>query len=309
MKLLAVNFHYYRNEKYSSGIYPVSHTQFAQQIEALSKHYTFVGQSEIHSWIINNQYPEGNYCVITFDDGLKEQMNAFNWLKANGIPAIFYVVTKPIVEQTVLPVNKLHYIRTQFSDSELLMRIENMFPDCVKNINMEAAEQQYRYDDQNSRTIKYLLNFGLEEGKKIKFLNDCFSETVDNEAAFSSKLYMSKTDLVELAKEGMLGAHGHQHLPLAQVNYETAHLDINTSINIIEDITQIPVISFAYPYGSKVAVNESLISIFSATHIKFAFTMWRGMNTSVAGIQPLLLKRIDTNDAPGGKNNSDEFLP
>ncbi len=309
MKLLAVNFHYYRNDVYHSGIYPVSHAAFAHQIEVLSKHYTFVSQSEINLWIANDHYPEGNYCVITFDDGLKEQMNAFSWLKQNGIPAIFYVVTQPLLEEKVLPVNKLHYIRTRLTDSELISLIENEYPEKVKHIDTHAAEQQYRYDNEEGRKIKYLLNFGLEEHEKTLILNQCFQNLVDDEGTFARQLYMNKEDLIELAKEDMLGAHGHQHLPLAQVKYETAHHDILTSITLIENMTNLPVTSFAYPYGSKVAVNESLLSIFSETNVKFAFTMWRGMNISTSEINPMLLKRIDTNDAPGGKDNSDEFLP
>lgn len=306
MKLLAVNFHYYREEKYASGIYPVSNQEFARQIEVLSKQYTFIGQSDLISWINKGEYPEGNYCIITFDDGLKEQMNAFDWLVKQGIPAIFFVVSKPIMEQCVLNVNKLHYIRTKLTDKELTSYISSYYPEKVKNIDLKEASTQYRYDNDEAKMVKYLLNFSLSDKEKRSILDNCFNELVPNEAEFSKALYMDESDLNRLSRAGMLGSHGHAHLPLAKVDYQTAKEDILTSIQYLEQTTQSPIRSFSYPYGSKVAVNENLLSIFKDTHVQFAFTMWRGRNEIAQGINPYLLYRIDTNDAPGGKNYKGE---
>ena len=98
----------------------------------------------------------------------------------------------------------------------------------------------------------------------------------------------------------MLGSHGHAHIPLAQS--ENSKNDILTSINFLEQLTQKPILSFSYPYGSTAAVNASTTEHFIDTNVVFALTMWRGNNDLDKPFNPLLLNRVDTNDAPGGKN-------
>ena len=127
MNLLIVNFHYYREEQYISGIYPTTPDRFEHQIALLSKQYEFISQQTLVSWIQNEIQPTGNYCLITFDDGLKEQMKAYQWLLSKNIPAVFFIPTGPIREKYVLSVHKLQLLRTQITDEDLLKRLEASF--------------------------------------------------------------------------------------------------------------------------------------------------------------------------------------
>ncbi|MDZ4667974.1 MAG: hypothetical protein SGJ00_08825, partial [bacterium] len=119
MKLLAVNYHYFREEKYDAGIYPLSKKSLQKQIDDLAKEYTFISQSEISKLIQQQNFTSKNYCVITIDDGLKEQMDSFDFLKQLGVPCILYVPTFPIQFKKVLDVHKLHFVRTKMNDQEL----------------------------------------------------------------------------------------------------------------------------------------------------------------------------------------------
>ena len=48
MKLLVVNYHYYRNETYKSGIYPTSKKQLFKQVDAIRNNdFEFASLSEI----------------------------------------------------------------------------------------------------------------------------------------------------------------------------------------------------------------------------------------------------------------------
>jgi peptidoglycan/xylan/chitin deacetylase (PgdA/CDA1 family) len=76
MQLLAVNYHYFREEKYENGIYPLTKREFLNQIDELSKYYEFISQNDLIDKIKNKKYSNKKYCLLTFDDGLKEQMNA-----------------------------------------------------------------------------------------------------------------------------------------------------------------------------------------------------------------------------------------
>ena len=110
-----------------------------------------------------------------------------------------------------------------------------------------------------------------------------------------------------IANKGMLGNHGYAHVPLATLSIDDAKDDVLKSTDFFEKLTQNKLISFSYPYGGKSAVNETIASIVEMSNYDFGLTMHRGLNDSLE--QPFLLKRIDTNDAPGGKNNSVSYLP
>jgi peptidoglycan/xylan/chitin deacetylase (PgdA/CDA1 family) len=112
---------------------------------------------------------------------------------------------------------------------------------------------------------------------------------------------MNEHDIMQISKSNMLGSHGHAHIPLAQITNPKD--DMLKSINYLEQLTNKPIVSFSYPYGSKAAINENVATILENTSIRFALTMWRGINDFNESLNPMLLKRVDTNDAPGGKNS------
>lgn len=308
MNLLAVNFHYFREEKYTGGIYPISKVELQKQLDEIAKSYQFIGQNEVIDLLKNKQQSTKNYCVITIDDGLKEQMQAFDFLNEMGVPSILYVPTYPLKHKKVLDVHKLHYVRTKMNDNDLYDLLNEQYQiDKIKFDEMALANQ-YRYDSDLSRKVKYFLNFSLSPTQKKVAIDFFFSKLVEDEHDFSSNLYMNDADLIKLAKADSLGSHGENHLPLATLAPQKAALEIAHASQYLESITNQKITSFSYPYGGKDAVNDSIPKLFDATDIEFAFTMWRGLNTEHdLKNQPYLLKRIDTNDAPGGKNNSFEY--
>ena len=308
MNLLAVNFHYFREEKYTGGIYPISKIELQKQLDEIAKSYQFIGQNEVIDLLKNKQQSTKNYCVITIDDGLKEQMQAFDFLNEMGVPSILYVPTYPLKHKKVLDVHKLHYVRTKMNDNDLYDLLNEQYQiDKIKFDEMALANQ-YRYDSDLSRKVKYFLNFSLSPTQKEVAIDFFFSKLVEDEPDFSSNLYMNDADLIKLAKADSLGSHGENHLPLATLTPQKAALEIAHASQYLESITNQKITSFSYPYGGKDAVNDSIPKLFDATDIEFAFTMWRGLNTEHdLKNQPYLLKRIDTNDAPGGKNNLFEY--
>ena len=106
MQLLAVNFHYIRNKKPQQGIYPRSMQEFRCQVEELGRHYEFISQDDLIRMSESKLLSDSKFCVLTFDDNLKEQEVAFEYLKDNSIPAIFYSTTLPYLEGVVHDVHK-----------------------------------------------------------------------------------------------------------------------------------------------------------------------------------------------------------
>ena len=75
MRLLAVNHHYYRESAPESGIYPITPAAFDDEIALLAKSWQIASQD---ATIEALSLPQSSValCLITFDDGLKEQMAA-----------------------------------------------------------------------------------------------------------------------------------------------------------------------------------------------------------------------------------------
>ncbi len=298
MSLLAVNFHYFRETTYKSGIYPITRAALEQQVDALHRQYKFVSQGEIADWVREQVFPSGQHCVLTMDDGLKEQMAAFEFLSAKGIPAIFYVPTDPIRHQKVLPTHQLHYVRTQLEDCDILDFLKKNTRIETYPFNEQLLENQYRYDDPLARRVKFYLNFVLPDKEKERLIRQLFGSLVADEAAFARELYMDEHDLCRLAEAGALGSHGSAHLPLATLRPEEAERDIMSSVEYLESVGGKPIVSFSYPFGGEAAVSRSLGPMLQRAGIQFAFTMKRGFNQEEEFSDPLFLLRMDTKDVP-----------
>ena len=309
MQMLAVNFHYIRNEKPKEGIYPRSVNEFKYQIAELARHYEFLSLSELQKMISDGGKSKGNYCVITFDDNLKEQMCIFDYLENNAIPAIFFSTTLPYLNTSVHDVHKTHHIYTQHTDENLASYLDKKHGFYNVSFTEEQTNNAYSYDNELKKKIKLFLNFMLPDDEKKLLIDELFSESVGSLDEFIKDFYLSKDDLRMLAAKGMLGTHTHTHYPLATLTEEKINTEIITSIQYLEELTSTKIKVISYPYGRHGAVNEKVASISRNLGLDVGFTMNRGLNTAADMRKALMLKRVDTNDAPGGKLNSLEYLP
>lgn len=307
-RLLIVNFHYIREQIPPAGIYPITPTAFAKQLDTLSRLFTFCSQEDVIKGLVNG-FPEKNLCLITFDDGLAEQKTALEILQTKGIPAIFFVAVAPYLTNSTLPVHKLHYIRSVLSEKEFYEMVKRESPIESTFINPESVRLQYKYDNELTGKIKYYFNFMLNHTESNSLVNRIFSQLVGDEAEFTKNLYLSTSEITKLGTIGMLGSHGTNHKPLSALPISEIHSDIHHSVSFLEQLTKSRIYSFSYPYGSEAAVNRLVADQFAGTEIKFALTMIRGINSEEDINNLFFLKRIDTNDAPGGKNPLQEFFP
>lgn len=302
MNLLIVNYHYYREERYQSGIYPTNKSALLNQVDEISKQgYRFTSVKELTemNFARGGEIRE-KLCLITFDDGLKEQMSAYEVLWSLGIPSHFFVCSFPYTENDFIDVHKIHLLRTKIKDEELYGYLNEASKIEQYEFDFDKLSIQYRYDNLLSRKIKYYLNFVLKNGEKQKVLGEIFDEVFANWKENLSNYYFSREDLLTLDEQHLLGAHGHSHNPLATMTLNEATDDIEKNLGFLESVGCKNVNTFTYPYGGKSAVREDLEETMKSLGIIYAFTMNRDLNPSKAN--PLCLNRFDTNDVYGGKN-------
>ena len=104
MNILIVNYHV--GETYPfPGVNGISTEKFRSQIQTKQR-YKIVGQSDL-----SDLRHEEDYCLLTFDDGLKCHINeVLPILKLEDIPGAFFIGGQPLMEKKALTTLKLHYI-------------------------------------------------------------------------------------------------------------------------------------------------------------------------------------------------------
>lgn len=302
MPLLAINHHYYRTASTGMGIYPTTPDQLRQKIECIRKAGWKIGkQSDILSCVSGGECAE-QIAVITFDDGLKEQITAIKDLQAMGVAAICYIPAGPLMEKRVLDVHKLQMIRSVTNDEALAAALDKDFGFAAHEFDEHLLEVQYRYDQPLSRRVKYFLNFSLSSEQRDGWISKQFENEFGDETAAAEALYMGEDDLRFLAQNGSLGAHGHSHRPLAQLSNDELKDEFHRSHEVLTTLTGVPPMGVSYPYGGKSAVSEEVFKEAREAGYEYGFTMERGVNSEFP--DALSLKRIDTNDMNDWLNSS-----
>jgi peptidoglycan/xylan/chitin deacetylase (PgdA/CDA1 family) len=294
MPLLAVNHHYYRASGTGKGIYPTTPSDLKAKVDAIrSGGWSIGGQRHIRSYLDGDSADE-RLCVLTFDDGLKEQMQAVALLETLGASAVCFVPTAPLIEKRVLDVHKLHMVRSVSDDQALAAQLDNAFGFASHEFDEHVLASTYRYDVPLSRRVKYFLNFTLTAEQRDGWISACFVDLFGDERAAAEALYMSNDDLAFIARRGLLGSHGHAHLPMAQLSVDALRDELQKSGDILADLSGTRPVGVSYPYGGKSAVSNQVFSMAAGLGYAYGFTMERGRNAGTA--VPLALKRVDTND-------------
>ena len=280
------------------AIFPVSVGALGAQLELLGRSWEFVSRDELLAAAAGEATLPERGCAVTFDDGLRCQAElALPVLDELGIPAIFFVPGKPLAEGRVLHVHKVHALRERVDDAELLELVG------AEDVPEDVAREHYRYDAPQAARVKYLLNMALPADERDRVVGAAFAEVFPDEAAFAAELYMSRDQIRGLASS--VGAHSYAHEPLALLPPDELDRDLERCTTLLEEITGVRPRAFSYPHGTASTVDVGTARRLAAAGFRVAFTMERALNRSLD--EPLLLGRLDANDAPGGRRPLDEI--
>lgn len=308
MKLLVVSYHYCREERENKGIHAISIQDFLKQVELLGRHFNFISLDDINSWIQMQKVPDGKYCLLTFDDGLKEQMECFKLLQSKGIPGAFFVVTDTVESNRVCTIHKFHYARSVLEDAEVYQLLDQEFNLSEYDFGQQL-EGRYIYDNEYARKIKYFFSFCLNEDQKEIITSRLFTHLGMKDREFLQKFYMSYDDVIDLSSADMLGSHTTQHEPLTMLPEESLSHVLLHSKNYLESITGKDIHSVSYPSGRGNGMNLDVAKMAEKSGYRFGFTVNYGINDANMLLNNSFeLLRVSTNDAPGGSRDSNEYI-
>lgn len=300
--LTVSNYHYIR-EKYDAkypSIFGVTPDAFKNQLELLRNEGDFIAPRDLVGNLEGILASNDNNILITFDDGLKEQFDfALPILDELNIPAVFFANSRNFEEKKVSTVHKIHLLRSVFSPKEFLAKLSDFDTTTLILTETERAKEIYRYDDEQSAELKFLLNFKMDFRKQESIIKNVFDSRFDEDTILND-LYMTEENIIDLAKRDYLGSHTHSHFPIGLLNADEIYFELNNSKLFFEKLTNTKIEMIAYPYGTDEACTDEVAKIADNLGYKVGFTTKRGVNAT--GVNHLLMNRYDCNDLPGGKN-------
>ena len=300
--LTVSNFHYIRPnfDAPFPSIFGVTPEAFLSQLLLLKKEGDCIHPKELiadYETILNSK---DNHIFITFDDGLKEQYEyALPILDQLDIPAIFFANSLNYDEKKVSTVHKIHLLRSILSPTIFLKNLSHAEINPLSDTDKLHAQTIYRFDDFESATLKYLLNFKMSFDSQEQVIQAIFKNYFDEKEVVSS-LYMKDEMLKNLAQKGYLGSHTHHHYPIGLLEPKKIRFELEHSKSFFETLTQMPIPMVTYPYGSQEACTDEVAAIAKSVGYQIGFTAIRGVNSG--NENPFLLYRFDCNDVVGGKN-------
>lgn len=319
--LTIVMYHYVRDLVHSR--YPRIHglqiELFREQVQFLKKNYNFVTVEQILDAYENNSVrdlPE-HPVLLTFDDAYKDHFDfVFPYLEHEHIQGAFYAPVKAVTENTILDVNKIHFILASTPEeklSQLLGELKCQLDYYRKDWNLHNFDYYFdklavanRFDPKEIIFIKRLLQVELDERLRKIITDDVFQKVVGmDEGMFSRELYMSMDQIKCMVDNGMhFGSHGYDHYWLNSLSKDKQTFEIQKSLEFIKEIGgDTDNWTICYPYG---AYDEDTISILKENGCKLGMTTRVGVADldDKQGDVIFKLPRLDTNDLPKAANAS-----
>lgn len=294
--LTIIMYHYVRDVEETDfpALKALSIGHFRSQIEKLEKEYEFISLAQVAS---GKKMPP-NACVLSFDDGLKDHyQNIFPILKEKNISGAFFPITCSF-DGVVADVHKIHFLLAKCGAGVLV----NKFHEFLKSRDtdeqkkyfisgQEKIDPRYRFDDILTANLKVRLNT-LPDEIRSAFLDIAFRSSFGDESKLAEQLYLSKTEIKEMALSGMtIGSHTVNHRRLDTLSVDEQHHELMTSKEQLEALVAGPIISLSYPYGS---YNNATLEI--ARDLGYSIALGTEVGVNEGKMNPFALKRLNAND-------------
>jgi peptidoglycan/xylan/chitin deacetylase (PgdA/CDA1 family) len=304
--LTVSNYHYIRQSFKANypSIFGLTPNAFKKQLCNFKNKADFISSADLISNEIEILNSKNNYFFITFDDGLKEQYElALPILDELHIPTMLFVNTRNYEEKKVSTVHKIHLLRSILSSKDFLKILNSQVSiNILANTDYKKATSIYIYDDLETASLKYFLNFKMKNFVQEELIKPIFNTYFDEDKVLAA-LYLNEKEILHLAQKGYLGSHTHNHYPLGFLKDEEIEFELKNSKSYLENLTDTLIEMVSYPYGTPESSTSKVAQIAKTIGYKYGFTTSRGTNTIKD--DKLLLNRFDCNDLPGGKKSND----
>lgn len=305
--LTVVMYHYVRDLARSRfpNIKGLETSLFEEQLAYFARFYTFVTPAECLDAVVEGGDLPPNPLLLTFDDGISDHyLNVVPLMREARIRGVFFVNAKPLAEDCVMDVHKIHFLLASCPDAAALLQEIRAWlfehettRDLASPIGEKKIVNETRYDSDDVSAVKKLLQRDLPDAVRKELCRELFARHVTaDEAAFSAELYMNRAQVREMASDGfVIGSHGYDHVWLNSLGPQEQAREVSMSISTFGNILGGPGRwMFSYPYG---AYNADTKKALKALGCGLAFAAAPGF-AALEETRRFELLRFDTNDFP-----------
>ena len=219
--------------------------------------------------------------LLTFDDGYRDNYElAFPALREQGLPALFFVPTAPLVTRRLGWWDIVAYLVGRSRRTAL---------------ELEGTRHSLDGEPARQACIRLLLErYKTLPEAETRELATHLAERLDTalpSAALQDAELMTVPQLREMLAAGMaVGAHTHTHRVLATLETEAQRRELVRSKRVLERLFKTTVRSLAYPVGRRDSFGEQTKRLARETGYAMAFSFYGGFNRPGA-MDPLDLRR------------------
>lgn len=219
--------------------------------------------------------------AFTFDDGyLNNLQYAIPTLNENNISAIFYVASKPILE------DKVYWIDLLGSHLEYVIKSQDRSHPIYLLREHKFWKKQFRANHEEKRRVA--LELLAELSSNVSALKEFLKKLPDISDLFHpDRKLMSLGDLKRIQDMGHhVGGHTVNHFRLSTLDEDELEYEMCESVESLKQ-AGLNVTHFAYPFGKKADVGDRALNMAEKQGFKFSVTTEDGVVTSTDKPQAL----------------------
>ena len=294
---LVLTYHRITDEPDFQDPLKVSASNFEKQMLFLKEHYTIISGEELVDIIKKNKPFLKNPCLITFDDGWRDNYtNAFQILKKYSVPAIIFISTGYIGTNRIFWHEKLCNIlaKAQANPKKLNNVRNGLLVSVAERISNIIKIPHYQRRPEINDLIEYLKSYTPKEInnfiKELEILFDIVEEDIQ-------PTMLSWEQVKEMSQNNIcFGSHTKSHAILTQISNNKVVEELRESKEIIEKRINQPVYFLSYPNGN---YNASIIRIAKEAGYLASFTCLPGVNVLNENIFELKRRHIREDQTQG----------
>lgn len=237
--------------------------------------------------------------LLTFDDGLAEHYAVVSRiLTRHGAVGAFFLPTAAIEERQMVDAHRTHLLMAALGPTRYREvardALRTIAPESLRDVDAEAVARTYRWDDAETASFKYLVNYVLAAEARESLSRALFREHLGDERACAERLYLTWEQAESMQSSGMLiGGHSHTHPVLSSLDAENQRREISTCAELLSARLGRRPRAFAYPFGKQSTFDDDTIAALREHGFCAGFTTER---TAPATFSPFRIARVDAKD-------------
>jgi peptidoglycan/xylan/chitin deacetylase (PgdA/CDA1 family) len=270
-------FNYHRigeptQDLFDPNVFSCNEGVFEEHLKFYKSNFDIITIDELNALSNTKKRLNDKFALITFDDGYIDNYSlAYPLLKANGVPAVFFIATD-FIEKDIIP---------WWDEIAYLLQVSNQ-----KSVKLDNWENPVPLSSQKGKYVKEVLQrIKLDSSKTMdeKIIN--LKLALNLKADYSpphKDLFMNWIMLKEMQNNGMsIGSQSCSHSIMSHLSVDEQKHEAAHSMKVLSEKMGKNITCFAYPVGGESAFTAVTEQILEESGYTLGFSFIPGINRSL----------------------------